>query len=116
MDAELSSEERDDFWTVTYLMMGLRYKREQSINLLKGVVHMTNSTTYMAILEEGEARGEAHGRILEGRNLILRLGRKRFGKPSEEIVAQLEGINSVEELESLAERLLEVESWQDFFV
>jgi predicted transposase YdaD len=100
-------------------MMGLRYRREQSINLLKGVVHMTNSTTYMAILEEGEARGEArgeaHGRILEGRNLILRLGRKRFGEPSEEIVAQLEAIASVEALETLAERLLEAESWQELF-
>jgi predicted transposase YdaD len=115
VDAELTADERDDFWTYTYLMMGLRYRREQSINLLKGVVHMTNSTTYMAILEEGEARGEAHGRLLEGRNLILRQGRKRFGEPSDEIVAQLNAINSVETIEALAERLLDVENWQDLF-
>ena len=76
---------------------------------------MTNSTTYMAILEEGEARGEADGRILGLRHLILRQGRKRFEEPSEEVAAQLEAINSVEELETLADRLVEVESWQDLF-
>ncbi len=119
VDVELVSDERDDFWTCTYLMMGLRYNREKSVNLLKGVVHMTNSTTYMAILEEGEARGvalgEINGRLLEGRRLILRQGRKRFGAPSAEILAQVASVKTVDELEILAERLLDVENWQDLF-
>jgi len=80
-------------------------------NPFKGVVHITNSTTYMAILEEGEAQG----RLLEGRNLILRQGRKRFGEPSEANMAQLNAINSVETIEALAERLLDVENWQNLF-
>ena len=65
----------------------------------------------MAILEEGEARGEALGRVLEGRSLILRQGRKRFGEPSEEILAQLAAVKAVEDLELLGERLLDVETW-----
>ena len=53
VETELPPEERDEFWTNTYLMMGLKYSGKRSAELLKGVGLMTNSTTYRAILEEG---------------------------------------------------------------
>ena len=78
---------------------------------------MKDSKTYQAIIEEGrvegvaigEARGEARGE----RNLILLIGGKRFGEPSTATLAQLEAIAIPAELERLAARLLEVESWSE---
>lgn len=86
---------------------------------------MKESVTYQAILEEGEAKGEARGRAegrIEGRvegkaeearNLLLRLGMKRFGPIDAVIQAAIEAINSLERLEQLAERLLEAENWNE---
>ena len=74
---------------------------------------MTNSTTYMAILEEGEARGEAQGRLKEARNMIFLIGGKRLGKPGNKTINRLNAIMSIEEIESLAGRLEEVENWDE---
>ena len=45
----------------TYTLLGLRYDRSLADQLLRGVREMHESVTYQAILEEGEARGEARG-------------------------------------------------------
>ena len=45
--------------------------------------------------------------------MLLKFGGKRFGSPDASTQAALEAINSIEELERLADRLLEVESWQE---
>ena len=82
---------------------------------------MKEYTTYQAILEEGEARGrvegEARGRVEgkaeEARNLIIRLGSNRFGPPDASSLAVLEAITSLERLEQMADRLLEVENWNE---
>ena len=114
---EASPADAGELWTGTYVLMGLRYPREMAVQLLKGVRGMKESVTYMEIFEEGEAKGEAKGKA-EGevkgeRNLLLRLGRKRFGEPDAATLAILEAITSLERLEQLAERLLEVESWAE---
>ncbi|HLK59698.1 MAG TPA: DUF4351 domain-containing protein [Chthonomonadaceae bacterium] len=70
---------------------------------------MKESDTYMAILEEGEAKGEIKGE----RNLLLLLGRKRLGEPDAAMLAALEAITSPKRLEQLGERLLDVESWAE---
>ncbi len=113
VNSELSAEDRSEFWTSTYLMMGLQFSQKRSLELLKGVAHMTNSTTYMAILEEGEARGEAQGRLKEARNMIFLIGGKRLGKPGNKTINRLNAIMSIEEIESLAGRLEEVENWDE---
>ena len=74
---------------------------------------MTNSTTYMAILEEGEVRGEAQGRLIEARKMIFLIGSKRLGEPGSKTIDRLNAIMSVEEIESLARRLDEVENWNE---
>ena len=111
--AEAPPGEAGMFWTATYVLMGLKYSRQITAELLKGVRQMKDSVTYQAILEEGEARGEVRGRAAEARSLVLRLGRKRFGPPAPAAEAALENEASVERLEQLAERLLEVESWDE---
>lgn len=54
---------------------------------------------------------EWEARVL--RETLIRQGRKRFGEPDATVVQALEAITSVEALQQLAERLLEVESWQE---
>jgi predicted transposase YdaD len=112
MAARIEGEAPDEagtLWTSTYVLMGLRYSREFAAQLLKGVRGMKESSTYQAILEEGEARGEAKGE----RNLLLRLGTRRFGAPDASTRIAIEAITSVERLEQLGDKLLEVESWAE---
>jgi hypothetical protein len=65
---------------------------------------MKESSTYQAILAEGRAE--------EARRL-LHLGGKRFGSPSAQTRTALEGIDSVERLEQLTERLLDASGWDE---
>ncbi len=78
---------------------------------------MQDSSTYQAIIAEGEARGEARGEAkgeAKGeRQFLLRVGRKRFGEPDSVVRDVLDSITSAKRLEELADRLLEVESWHD---
>jgi hypothetical protein len=70
---------------------------------------MKESVTYQAILSEGRVEG----RIQEAQAILLRQGNTRFGPPSTEARATLEGITSVERLEMLSDRILKVESWDE---
>ena len=106
-------------WTATYLLMGLRYSEELASQLLEGVQKMQESTTYQAILREGRNEGRNEG-LIEGRitgekQLLVRQGTKRFGKPNTPILAAIEAIRDVERLEALGERLLDpdVRDWDD---
>jgi predicted transposase YdaD len=78
---------------------------------------MRESVTYQAILEEGRAEGraegEVEGRLTEARRILLGLGTKRFGAPSSEVRDAVQGVTSLERVEHLMERLLDVESWEE---
>ncbi|MCW5935333.1 MAG: hypothetical protein KIT45_13715 [Fimbriimonadia bacterium] len=119
--SEASVSQAGDLWTATYLLMGLRYARSLTEQLLQGVRNMKESVTYQAILQEGKEKGKAEGisegleegLLTEARNLVLRLGGKRYGAADARVVSLLLGIDSLEQLEQLAERLLEAESWQE---
>jgi hypothetical protein len=74
---------------------------------------MRESVTYQAILAEGKAEGEAEGALNEARKLLLTIGSRRFGTPSATLRDTLSSIASVERLERLSERLLDVESWDE---
>ena len=69
-------------------------------------------------IEIGEARGLEQGmekgRTMEARNLVLRLGTRRFGLPDDAVKSALETA-SLERLEALADRLHEAESWEELF-
>ena len=89
--------------------MGLRYPKAFNAQLLRGVRRMKESVTYQAIMEEGEALG----RIAEARRALLRVGTKRLGAPPATVEESLAAIESVERLEALLDRVLEVETWND---
>ena len=65
--------------------------------------------------EEGIEVGEERGKAVATRNLIQRIGGKRFGPINAPIEERLNAITSLEELEQLADRLLEIESWTELF-
>ncbi|HEX8203516.1 MAG TPA: hypothetical protein VF590_23775 [Isosphaeraceae bacterium] len=117
MDERLGREaappDADMLWTATYLLMGLRYTREFTSQLLQGVRGMRESVTYQAILEEGEAKGRAEGRAEEAKRMLLRVGQKRFGPPGAAILAVIEAIAEPERAEALTERALDVSGWEE---
>jgi predicted transposase YdaD len=93
--------------------MGLRYERALIERLVRGVLGMKESVTYQAILEEGEARGEAKGKAEEARRMLLLFGRDRLGEPPADVTAALDAVADVGRLEALALRLKHVASWQE---
>ncbi|MEO6810272.1 MAG: DUF4351 domain-containing protein [Isosphaeraceae bacterium] len=127
LDREVSREESATLWTATYLLMGLRYPATLTERVLQGVRNMKDSVTYQAILAEGEAKGEARGKVEgeargkargkveEAVRILLRLGRKRFGDPSPEVVAAVKTTTDVDRIEVLTDRVLDVSSWEDLF-
>jgi len=66
---------------------------------------MHESDTYLAILEEGMAKG--------GRRVILLLGEDRFGPPEEAVKAVLNTITDLDRLERMVRRAAKAASWQE---
>jgi predicted transposase YdaD len=62
---DCDAREIGDYWVATYLLMGLVFPENIARALLKGVRSMKESTTYRAILREGEAKGRLEGSLKE---------------------------------------------------
>ncbi|MBI3469542.1 MAG: Rpn family recombination-promoting nuclease/putative transposase [Planctomycetes bacterium] len=103
-----------ELWTATFVLVGLKYDELFARTLLRGVLEiMKESVTYQAILEEGRAEGHEQGRLAKGREDILRIGTKRFGKPSRKVRETISGISDVDHLNALLDRVLEVSNWKE---
>ncbi len=116
---ESSSETARELVTSAFLLSGLIVDKQKGLQLFQGVKAMRESSTFMGIWEEakgeGKLEGREEGREEEARGLILKLGQKRFGPADETIQNQLNAITNVAQLEQLAEKLLDVSSWQELF-
>jgi predicted transposase YdaD len=119
LSLESNPNEAASLWTATYILMGLKYTKEFATQLLQGVHGMKESATYQAILEEGEAKGQAHGivqgQLAEARRILLAVGTKRFGKPRLKDRRRIESMSDLASLERLTERLLDVSDWNELF-
>ena len=115
--AEATPSQAQELWSAAYILMGLKYDSAFATQLLKGVQGMEDSVTYQEIIRkgkrEGKLEGKLEGRAEEARNILLGLGGKRYGTPDAATRSALDVILSLERLEFLVERLLEVESWQE---
>ena len=115
--AETPSGEYAKLWTATYLMMGLRYEEAIIGILLQGVRNMRDSVTYQAILregrEEGVELGREEGKITAAQELLLLAAQKRLGSPNTQIIDTVRAITDFARLETLVQRLFEVESWNE---
>ena len=105
LEREVSPRQAAELWSAAYYLMGLRYEPAFVRILLQGVRTMKESSTYMATIEEGKEE--------EARKFLLMLGRSRFGEPSPQVVAALNGLTDLSRLEELGVRLLHVSSWEE---
>jgi len=67
------------------------------------------------ITNEWIERGREEGAISEARGLLNRIGQKRLGAPSPEVIARIAAITDTTVLGTLCERVLDVESWLELF-
>lgn len=106
-------------WTATSVFMGLRFNESFTDRLLEGVYEMKESTTVQKWLRmgraEGKLEGKTEGRRDEIRNVLFRIGGKKYGPPGPAITAKVTAEQDLEKLESLAERVLDANSWDDLF-
>ncbi len=85
---------------------------------------MEESATYQFIVEkgrqkglqEGRQEGEEVGRVEEARRMLLRFGTARLGEPNEATRTRIDALAVRDEIEALADRLLQVENWSELFV
>lgn len=66
-----------------------------------------------AVVNEWIARGTARGAVEEARNLILRLGTRRFGAAGPAAEAAVRGVQDRDRLERMADRVLDAAGWDD---
>jgi len=74
---------------------------------------MKDSVTYRAIVEEGEIKGRAEGRVEARQDDVLLLGRRRFGEASAETESALRGIADADRLARMIAALLDASSWEE---
>jgi len=98
-----------DLWSATFLLLGLRYDREDARNWLRRIRHMRESSTYQAILDEGRIEGE----IRHARQMVLELGADRFGPADSATAARIQRIGDQPILNRLIHGVLRVSSWQE---
>jgi predicted transposase YdaD len=105
LSTEVTPPQAATLWTETKILLGLRYDSRVAAELLRGVQSMKESSTYMEIIEEGEALGI--------QKVLLLQGKKRFGPPDAATQTAIQSITDLSRLESLTGRLLDVTSWQE---
>ncbi|AFY59983.1 DUF4351 domain-containing protein [Synechococcus sp. PCC 6312] len=108
-------EERLSLTTYTYLLGGLKFRKEVLQQLLREEI-MRESVTYRDLVETSEQRGLQQG-IQRGRQegealLTLRLLQHKFGPLSDDLSQQIRDL-PVSELENLAEALLDFQTPMD---
>jgi predicted transposase YdaD len=85
---------------------------------------MKESVIYQAIVEEGLeegltrglVKGRVEGRVEEARELLIKIGAKRFGPLPHALEVMIESISDRTLLETLAIRTLDASSWQDLLL
>ncbi|MFC1706220.1 DUF4351 domain-containing protein, partial [Planctomycetota bacterium] len=63
--------------------------------------------------EEGLKKGREQGRLEGAKRVLLRLGTKRFGDPEPSKRAAIDRLESLDELETLTDALLDATDWDD---
>ncbi len=118
---EATVDQEKDLRAGIYVLMGMKYQEAFIAQIMKGVEKMKESVTYQKIWNDGRLEGEHKGRIegehigrIEGElNLLVRVGSGRLGIPSEAMIAKLNEIDSVGRIETMADKIFSVETWDE---
>lgn len=105
VEQEVASEDRNEFWTITGILMGTRYPAPTIETLLKGVIKMRESSVIQAYLQEG--------REDEARKMVLEIVKDRFGSFDPKLKQFVDTISDIASLERLMIRAGKVPKWQD---
>jgi hypothetical protein len=106
---EAPPEEAGTLWAAAGVLMGLVWPKGLVKQLLENVMILRESAWVQGLLEDGRAEG----RVQDRQEVLLQLGRKRFGAPDADTEATLRAIKDYERLNRMSDRLLDVTTWQD---
>jgi hypothetical protein len=109
LQAEAAPDRVRKLLTDAFLLTGLRVRRDVAARIFRGVRAMQDSDTYLAILEEGEGKGQEKF----ARKALLAFGEGRFGPADEAVRTQLSQISDLERLERMCHRAAKAANWQE---
>jgi hypothetical protein len=101
-------------WSATTVLITLRHRREQVKALIERVREMISGIPGIEdswLYQDGLAKGLAEGAVEEARNVLLRLGRRKFGEPDEHGLSQIAELDDLDRLNLLIDGLQDAESW-----
>jgi len=116
--------EGKELWSTTADLLGLRFDDpllDELLQEMTNMIDLRDSKSYQRrkaeakaeVKAEAEAELKAEVKAEALRDTILRLGKKRFGKPSAKVVRELNAIADEGRLTELSERILDVNSWKE---
>ncbi len=119
---EAGPELKTTLWAATEILLGLNYPEERVQELTEeittmvlGIQGLEESSVYQGIYRRGKAEGIAEGEAKKARAILVHLGRKKWGEPDEQILARIAGIDDLDLLDLLSERILDATGWDELF-
>ncbi len=91
--------------TSTFVLSGLRLKRDRALDLFRRIRAVEDSTTYQYIIEQGELKN--------ARKMLISLGASKFGPPTRKVKTTIQELENLPRLERMGIRLMTAESWDD---
>ncbi len=102
---EAPPERAKKLLTDTFLLTGLRVRRDVAAHIFRGVRAMDESDTYLAIIDEGQEKC--------AREDILIVGEERLGPVSEAGRAQFAAVRDLARLKRMVRRAVKAADWQE---
>lgn len=107
--------------TSSFILLGLRYNKDEIHDAFLGVQGMKESTTYQAILEEGREEGlekgreegREEGRLASRRETLIAVLEERFPEVPAELRARIEQVQDVSQLFAAIRRAARITRIED---
>lgn len=106
---EADPETANRMLTAAGVLLNMRYGKMTTNDLLSRYPEIREMDFFKFFIDDGLARG----RVEHARSVVLRVGRKKFGPPSPQHEAALSAVADLARLETLEERLLDVNTWDE---
>ncbi|MGL4464824.1 MAG: hypothetical protein ACRC1K_21940 [Planctomycetia bacterium] len=91
----------------------LRVPKSEMETIFEGIETMTGMVAYDEAILEGVVKGKIEGKIEGKRDVLLQLGKTRFGEADAAVQAELAEISDLDRLGRLTGALLTANSWAE---